>query len=246
MNNFKKKYDDLGFFKKKDFFDKNLLKKIIEEINNLKENIDIYYDKKGNLRRIERLYDKGEGLILANNKILFFLKDIFNFDFKIFKDKFNAKPPGGEGFFAHYDGVFNFKNENNQDKKGWYEYSDLFVNVLIALDPCNAENGTIEIANSHNKSFSTLLPNTKKNGTPDILSEIEKKLKFNIIDLNQGDIVIFNNTCPHRSQKNKSNSDRKTLYYTYTPLKYGSKYDEYFKDKLKSKNKSSKSLSGDF
>jgi len=162
MENLKKKYDDFGFFKKQNFLDINLVKKIIGEINTLKENIDIYYDKKGSLRRMERLYNKGEGLRLANKKILIFLKEIFNFEFTIFKDKFNAKPPGGEGFFAHYDGVFNFKNENNQDKNGWYEYSDCFVNVLIALDLCNTENGTIEIANSHNKSFDKLLSNTKK------------------------------------------------------------------------------------
>ena len=86
---------------------------------------------------------------------------------------------------------------------------------------------------------------TSKNGTPDILPEIEKKLKFNPMNLNVGDVVIFNNTCPHRSKKNNSNSDRKSLYYTYTPLELGSKYDEYFNDKLKSKNTTSKSLSGD-
>ena len=94
-----------------------------------------------------------ERSFLENKSIINPPKEIFNFEFTIFKDKFNAKPPGGEGFFAHYDGVFNFKNENNQNKNGWYEYSDCFVNVLIALDPCNIKNGTIEIANSHNKSF---------------------------------------------------------------------------------------------
>jgi 2-aminoethylphosphonate dioxygenase len=246
MKSLRKEYSDYGFFIKQNFLDIHSVEKIIDEIGALKENIDIYYDKKGNLRRIEKFYNKGESLLSANKKISIFLKEIFNIDFTIFKDKFNAKPPGGEGFFAHYDGVFNFKNEKNEDKNGWYEYGDLFVNVLIALDPCNAENGTIEIASSHNKSFNELLSNTKKNGTPDILAEVEKELKFNIINLKRGDIVIFNNTCPHRSKKNNSKTDRKTLYYTYTPLKYGSKYEEYFNDKLKSKNKSSKSLSGDF
>ena len=35
----------------------------------------------------------------------------------IFKDKFNAKPPGGDGFYAHFDGIFNFVNQNNEKKK---------------------------------------------------------------------------------------------------------------------------------
>ena len=43
--------------------------------------------------------------------------------------------------------------------------------------------------------------------------------------LNIGDIVIFSNTCPHRSKKNNSEKNRRVLYYTYT-----------FIDKEKSKN----------
>ena len=243
MENLKKEYENFGFFKMENAVDKILINKIINEINSVKKNVDIYYDRKDNLRRIERLYDKGEGLKAANKKILNLLKEIFNFEFTIFKDKFNAKPPEGEGFSAHYDGIFIFKNENNEDKKGWYEYGDFFVNVLIALDPCNTENGTIEISNAQNESFDKLLSNTKKNGTPDLLLEVEKKLEFKVIDLDVGDVVIFSNTCPHRSKKNKSNFDRKTLYYTYTPLKYGSMYEKYFYDKKNSKNKTSKSLS---
>ena len=75
--------------------------------------------------------------------------------------------------------------------------------------------------------------------------EIEKKLKFKVINLNIGDVIIFSNTCPHRSKKNNSNVDRKILYYTYTPLKYGSMYEKYFIDKSKSKNTNSRSLSGE-
>ena len=245
MENLKKEYENFGFFKIEDVVDKILIKKIVSEIISVKKNVDIYYDKKGSLRRIERLYDKGESLKSVNKKILNLLKEIFNFEFTIFKDKFNAKPPGGEGFFAHYDGIFKFKNENNEEKKGWYEYGDFFINALIALDPCNTENGTIEISNAQKESFDKLLSNTKKNGTPDLLPEIEKKLKFKVINLNVGDVVIFSNTCPHRSKKNKSNFDRKTLYYTYTPLKYGSMYEKYFIDKSKSKNSNSRSLSGE-
>ena len=247
MINYKNEFKNCGFFKVENFIDKTLVKKIIDEINSVKNknNVDIYYDQKGSLRRIERLYDKGEALKLVNQKITEVLKNIFNFDLTIFKDKYNAKPPGGEGFFAHYDGIFKFKSENNEYKNGWYEYGNFFLNVLVALDSCNSKNGTIEISNFQNQPFDKLFLNTKQNGTPDLLPEIEKKLKFKEIDLNVGDIVVFSNTCPHRSKKNKSNTDRKTLYYTYTPLKNGSMYEKYFQDKLRSKNEQSKSLSGE-
>ena len=59
----------------------------------------IYYDRIGHIRRIE-LYDKSANLKQLNKKILNLLKKIFKENFYIFKDKYNAKPPNGEGFYA--------------------------------------------------------------------------------------------------------------------------------------------------
>ena len=138
-----------------------------------------------------------------------------------------------------------FKDKNNNSRKGWYEYSDKFINVLVALDPCTKENGTIEISKIHNNNFDDLLLNTKNNGTPDLLDSIESKLIFETIELNIGDIIMFSNLCPHRSKKNSSNNSRRNLYYTYTPSILGSFYEKYFDDKNNSKNETAKSLSGE-
>ena len=116
---------------------------------------------------------------------------------------------------------------------------------MLSLDDSNEENGTIEIAKSHKNNFDELLKNTKNNGTPDLLSVVEKNNIFEKINLNAGDLVVFKNTCPHRSGKNVSNSNRRILYYTYLSQEFGSQYENYFKDKKMSKNKSSKSLSGE-
>ena len=51
-------------------------------------------------------------------------------------------------------------------------------------------------------------------------------------------MVIFSNTCPHRSKKNDSDKSRRIIYYTYSLEKNGSKYDKYFEDKENSKNES--------
>ncbi len=246
MNNnifskYKEEFDKKGYFILKNFIDKKFIIKIANEINTSK-NTNKYFDNNDVLRRIEKIYDKGENLILLNNKISVLLKEVFKEDFLIFKDKFNTKPPGGEGFFAHYDGIFHFVNSDNQKKRGWYEYGNFFISALIAIDECNKENGTIELAESHKGDFDELLNNTKKDGTPALTNEIESITNFNLINLDVGDIVIFSNTCPHRSKKNYSNKNRRILYYTYTLEKNGSKYDEYFIDKEGSKNKS-KSLS---
>ena len=180
-----------------------------------------------------------------NNDVINLLKDIFKDSFIIFKDKFNAKPPGGEGFYAHYDGVFIFKDERNSNQNGWYKYTDYFINALVALDECTRQNGTIEISNQHTGSFQDLLKNTKMNGTPDLTKNIEDELDFEYIELKPGDLVLFSNRCPHRSKKNNSNMDRRTLYYTYTKKDHGSFYNEYFEDKKRSSNTSSKSLDGE-
>ena len=58
-----------------------------------------------------------------NNLILTKLLDIFDKEFLIFKDKFNANP-GGNGFFPHFDGIFEFKDQSDKIRKGWYEYGN--------------------------------------------------------------------------------------------------------------------------
>ena len=235
LKKFKKTFDQKGYFIIKNIFSKNFIESLLLEIEVVKD-ANYYYDNKNKLRRIEKLYDKGQYLIEANKKIIDLIKNILKKDVLIFKDKFNAKPPGGEGFYAHYDGIFKFKDDKDNIRNGWYEYGDFFVNALIALDECNKKNGTIELANAHNGNFNDLLENTKKDGTPALTEEIEIKNNFNLINLNVGDVVFFSNTCPHRSKKNNSDVNRRIMYYTYSLTKYGSKYIEYFEDKQKSKN----------
>ena len=226
----------------RNFLAKKLCRSIIREVGRAEKTYK-YYDRNNLIRRIENIYDKGKSLRLINKNLMNLLDKIFKQKYTIFKDKYNAKPPGGEGFFAHYDGVFQFRNKLNKLENGWYKYGKQFVNILVPLDPCNKKNGTIEVSKAHKNNFFYLLKNTNKDGTPNLKNE--KKYKFKAIDLNIGDLLVFKNTCPHRSKKNNSLKSRRTLYYTYSPLKFGSKYKEYFKDKKNSKNNTSKSLSGE-
>lgn len=242
INSNYKIFQKRGYFVIKKFFNKKDINLIKKEIIKAK-GVDKYFDKRSIIRRIERIYNKGKKLSEINNKILIKLDDIFKEPYTIFKDKYNVKSPNGEGFFAHYDGIFQYKDKNNRIKNGWYEYGNSFINILVDLDACNKKNGTIEIASCHKGSFASLLKNTKKNYTPELLKTLEKKNKFKMIELNIGDIFIFKNTCPHRSDKNSSLSSRRTLYYTYTPEKFGSFYKQYFKDKKNSKSQKNKSLS---
>ena len=209
----RKEFEKNGFVVYKKIFTESFVYNLINEIYKSSNSIN-YYDNNNKLRRIEKLYDKGQYLIDANKKILELIKSISSNNFLIFKDKFNAKPPGGEGFFAHYDGVFKFKHEKDVLRNGLYEYGNYFLNALIALDKCNGENGSIELAKAHKGNFNELLKNTKNDGTPALSEEVELKTSFKIINLNVGDIVFFSHTCPHRSKKNNTDRDRRILYYT--------------------------------
>ena len=226
-------YSINGYAKIGNVLDSDLSQSILKEIKNSKDTVT-YFDNKNIIRRIEKVYNKGNKLNQLNNKILDILYNIFSEKYIIFKDKYNAKPPGGEGFYPHYDGIFNWENQQGEIKDGWYEYCPEFINVLVALDDTNDLNGTIEVAKIDNSSFDTLISKTKKNGTPEILEDIAKTLEFEKINLNRGDGVIFSHKCPHRSAINKTNKSRRIIYYTYNSLKYGDNYNNYFEDKLTS------------
>ena len=82
-------FKDKGYFKVENFFSKNFIDELNIEIQNA-NNVEKYYDKNNKLRRIEKLYNKGEYLNDLNNQILKYIKDLFNKEFVIFKDKFNS------------------------------------------------------------------------------------------------------------------------------------------------------------
>ena len=59
--NYLKEFNTNGFFIKKKFFKKNIIKRIIFEIFANKKSTK-YFDNSNKLRRIERLYNGGPGL----------------------------------------------------------------------------------------------------------------------------------------------------------------------------------------
>lgn len=249
FKNLKNDFKSKGYFKILNFFDKHTIKNLNDEIKVIAKekpkNIFFYQDRNNLIRRMEHFYNHTQLLDNINNKIQITLKNIFDKKFFLFKDKYNFKPPKGEGFFPHYDGIFNWKDKNGKWRKGWHEYADEFVNVLILLDDFNNENGPLEISKIHDKSFNELIKNTKQNGTPDLKRDLANICQFEKMICPSGSIVIFSSKCPHQSSKNNSDKDRGSLYYTYNPAIYGNNYTNYFEEKLSSQNKQSKSLSGE-
>jgi len=230
-----------GYTILKNTFSIKSIEHMIEEIEQA-VNVDKYYDGNDNIKRIEKIYDKGENLIEANHLILKILAEIYDFEWKLFKDKINSKPPNSEGFVAHYDGIFSFIVGDGINKNGWHEYADQFVTALIAIDDFSTENGPLEIAREDKGTFQELLNNTNKDGTPHLKACYENECNFEILLLSRGDVLIFSSKCPHRSKANQSKLPRRVLYYTYNPASQGDNYSNYFLDKDRSKNPTSKAL----
>ena len=79
MKNFMNEYNEDGYFIQKNFFGKDFINSLLKDIESAKklEDVDVYSDRSGLLRRLERLYDKGENLNQLNIKIIEFLKKNF-------------------------------------------------------------------------------------------------------------------------------------------------------------------------
>ena len=65
MNNLKKVYDEKGYLVIKNVLDKKNLDLAYAEILDSKD-VDTYYDKNDQIRRIERIYNKGTELNFLN------------------------------------------------------------------------------------------------------------------------------------------------------------------------------------
>lgn len=261
LDDFKK----LGYFIHRklinDYEISELKKFVLNIIEEKPKELDFYYEKNSinksqQIRRIEQLY-------LYNNFIhdrIFFNEIISNYLYKIFdnhkpvlfKDKLNLKYPGGLGFDPHIDGHFFWKSYDGSKKKGWLEYANFFVNVIITIDSSNENNGCLFLSDlsETKKYFNSLiwddLTNDLKDNGPFLKDNHIKNIKKFPLLLEPGDVVFFDWRLPHSSEKNLSSNKRNIIYSTYCSSKFGNPRSHYFEDKRKSiGNDKSKSLIND-
>lgn len=234
-----------------------LIKKVYKKttINNLKKKIlkhskhnryNFYYEiikRKKIIRRIEKIYDHlGQSKkILNSKKIKDILKIYEGTRMSLFKDKLNFKYPGSEGFLPHVDGHFYWIDNKKKIKNGWKEYANNFCSIVIPLEKMSKHNGCLQLAkkNDLNKigtNFNEILQNIKFK-TPNIKKKYLKKFNFFPIEMEIGDICIFNWKCAHYSKKNKSKNSRMIFYITYSSKnKFQNLRKKYYKDKELSAN----------
>lgn len=192
------------------------------------------------LRRIERVSDHST---LAHNliystELLSAVKELLSEDPVLFKDKLNLKLPGGSGYGLHVDGHFHWTDSQGKRRRGWAEYADTFVNVVLPLDPSKIENGCLEVApleETHRflgHDWENISANLEENGH---IKENDRR-KFSMIPLETevGDVVFFDWQSVHGSGPNRSPLSRRILYATYNKASAGDSRDLYYQDRKSS------------
>ena len=101
-----------------------------------------------------------------------------------------------EGYMSHIDGHFLWKDRSNHNQYGWKKYSNNFVNFVIPLEKTDKSNGCLYIARKSDtekicKNFKKIIKNLDPNKYT-LTKKLIKKIKFYPIELNQGDLCIFN------------------------------------------------------
>lgn len=153
---------------------------------------------------------------LLQNEILFeILEQLMGEPATIFKEKINLKLPGGGSFGAH------------QDAPAFVTFGQRYhVTMMLAIDDSTVDNGCLQFS-SPVEAYDTLPQNP--DGT--ICSQLEKELVWRPLEVNAGDVVLFDSYLPHRSPPNPSQISRRAGFITYNRQSEGNRRDDYFADK---------------
>lgn len=191
--------------------------------------LDEYTDP-DNLRSGYRVFENGERVIeridpvhdispVFNNltkseRILNPVRQLFNNDTHLFKDKLIFKLPGVSGYTMH------------QDASWWqgFPYKRL-LSVMVAIDGATKENGGLELFPGYHHQLITPTGELR-NMNEEEIAQIDQS-RGELVETRPGDIIIFHSLAPHQSGPNTANYSRRQLYLTYSDAKYGDLYRDH-------------------
>ncbi len=130
----------------------------------------------------------------------------------LFKEKVNYKLPGGAGFAAHQDAAA-------------YRFVDHHVSVMVPIDASTVDNGCLWFACGHSDGRL----DTDDRGR--LTDEVVARLDWQPVEVEPGQVVVFDSYAPHRSDTNHTNTPRRTLYLTYNAARHGDFRTRYYADK---------------
>ncbi len=165
-------------------------------------------------------------------KLKGFIEELTGSEFLLFKDKCNAKNPGGGAFDPH------------QDVIAYDQFAPVYhITAAIFLDDATVENGCLHFPEDYRADLTDLdcqevetpvgtlpvLPSY--DGGPDngnIRMEVSDKIRWNLVPAKRGDVVLFDSYVPHYSEKNDSDKTRRAMFFTFNAAADGSFYQDYY------------------
>ena len=247
----KKQFEKKGYTIIKNFFKKKDIKHIISQLE-LKKNKfgrDFHYENINNtkkLRRLEKVSDKLSKVkkIVKSKRLISIINYLSDKKLSLFKDKLNIKYSGGKGYNPHVDGHYYWIDSNGKKSYGWKKYSNYFLNVVIPIDNVKIKNGCLYVAEKNNikklgNSYQKIIKSLSKNNY-EIPKKINKKIKYNAIEIARGDVLVFYWKCPHFSKKNNSSLIRRQIYITYCSAENINPRKKYYLDRTRTKSDKNK------
>lgn len=185
------------------------------------------------LSRIENFvpYHSGFSGLLLKGVLKELISELMGEEAILYKERINFKPTGGGAHAAHQDGV---AYESGSLAK-FSPDSVPYISVLIGVDRATRENGCFQVVEGW--SFDNLDILQMERPLPDnpnfskIAQQIEDSHPWKMIETEPGDVILFTERLPHRSEANHSKSNRRILYGVYNPASEGDKREKYYQDK---------------
>ncbi len=220
-----------GYIKLSTFFDKSQVNKLSEYLDEIstwgisQDKWMTWFEKTSEgkvvLGRIERFLDFHlplRDLVFSDNRIEKVVENLLGQEVRVFKDRIIFKHPDSGGYLPHqdiYSTVYNIPEEE-------------MAIVAIFIDESNEDNGCLYIAPGKHKDG--ILPQDTR---AVLKPEVYENYKWDVVSCNPGDVVIFHNYAPHYSNMNKSNQQRRAIYFPFQiKATTGLSREEYYKRKV--------------
>ncbi|OOZ38779.1 phytanoyl-CoA dioxygenase family protein [Solemya elarraichensis gill symbiont] len=160
-------------------------------------------------------YSKVFAELADNSVITTIVRQLFDGDCNLFKDKLILKPPGTTGYRLHQDYTrYAFTGIPAAD----------ILSVMIPIDSATRRSGAVTVFPGYADRILPEPPNDPYAADP---SAVESDRGV-LIELEPGDLLFFHSAAPHLSGPNKTSHSRRAAFLTYNHGKYGDQYSNYY------------------
>jgi ectoine hydroxylase-related dioxygenase (phytanoyl-CoA dioxygenase family) len=136
------------------------------------------------------------------------IRAIFGEDVELFEDKLNLKLPGGSAYPWHQDWVC-----------CWRAHTDELITCFIYLEDADESNGCLQVVpGSH---LGKPRCDFKAGGRFEVDPSYINHEQVVPVPLRAGEMIFFDPYLLHFSDRNTSNTPRRTIIYTYNPARLG-------------------------